>query len=423
MRMRFLASALLLAAAVGVASAADAKVKFTLWHSYVGADQRAEFMADRMAAFRAAHPEIEIDEQLIPRDQYQTKLKTMAAAGELPDAFLLWPNAMTAEFAKAGLLADINDLLAANPAWKNAFSPRALDELTVNGKTYSAAEGVSLTSIVFYNKAIFAKYGVKYPTNYAELKNAITAFAKKGVIPIADGNKPKWPAQSTIFSCLANRVTGTEWLENAIAKKGGAKFTDAVFVDALTKLKEITDLGAFNKDYNTIDNVQMRSYYYKGEAAMMIDGSWALADLIANAPADVKANTELGVFPSFGGKGDPNVMCGVAATGFVINAKASAAQKAAIGALIMFLSGEESQKLFPKYNVPISLKSIAIDKASLDPIYAKMLDLIAAHPLVTVYDSALNSEMASIVNDGLQAVMIGQQKPADLAKQLQAALK
>ena len=423
MRIRVLASALLFTTVLAFASAADAKIKFTLWHSYIGADQRAEFMADRMAAFRKAHPEIEIDEQLIPRDQYQTKLKTMAAAGELPDAFLLWPNAMTVEFAKAGLLADINDLLAANPAWKNAFSPRALDEFTVDGKTYSAAEGVSLTSIVFYNKALFAKYGVKYPTSYTELKSAIQVFAKNGVIPIADGNKPKWPVQSTIFSCLANRDTGTKWLEDAIAKRNGAKFTDPVFVDALTKLKELADLGAFNKDYNTIDNVQMRSYFYKGEAAMMIDGSWALADMIANAPAAIKANTELGVFPDLGGKGDPKAMCGVAATGIVINAKASAAQKAAIGKLIMFLSGEESQKLFPKYNVPISLKSISIDKASLDPIYAKMLDLIAAHPLVTVYDSALNSEMASIVNDGLQAVMIGQQKPAELAAQLQAALK
>jgi ABC-type sugar transport system, periplasmic component len=423
MRKHLIASFLFLAAFAGLASATGEKVKFSLWHSYVGADQRAEFMADRMAAFKAAHPEYDIDEQLIPRDQYQTKLKTMAAAGELPDAFLLWPNAMTVEFAKAGLLSDINDLLAANPAWKNAFSSRALDEFTVDGKTYSAAEGVSLTSVVFYNKAIFAKYGVKYPTTYDELKAAIKVFAKNGVIPIAHGNKPKWPAQSTIFSCLANRVTGTKWLEDAIAKRNGAKFTDAAFVDALTRMKELADLGAFNKDYNTIDNVQMRSYFYRGEAAMMIDGSWALADMIANAPADVKANTELGVFPSFGGKGDPNVMCGVAATGIVISAKASPAQKAAIGQLIMFLSGEESQKLFPKYNVPISLKTIAIDRASLDPIYAKMLDLIAAHPLVTVYDSALNSEMASIVNDGLQAVMIGAQKPADLAKQLQASLK
>lgn len=59
----------------------------------------------------------------------------------------------------------------------------------------------------------------------------------------------------------------------------------------------------------------------------------------------------------------------------------------------------------------------------MDPLYVKMLDLLKAHPLVTVYDSALNSEMTAIVNDGLQAVMIGQMKPADLAARFQAAVK
>jgi raffinose/stachyose/melibiose transport system substrate-binding protein len=82
-------------------------------------------------------------------------------------------------------------------------------------------------------------------------------------------------------------MTGTEWLTNVLAKKG-AKFTDALFAEALSELKELTDLGTFNKDYNTIDNMQMRSYYDKGEAAMMIDGSWAFADIMANAPEDIK---------------------------------------------------------------------------------------------------------------------------------------
>jgi len=420
---RFLWLFCLFAVVFGSAVSADSKVKFTLWHSYVGADQRAEFMADRLAAFAKANPDIVIDEQQIPRDQYQTKLKTMAAAGSLPDAFVIWPNAMCIEFANAGLLADINNLLDKNPAWKNAFSPRALDEFTVKGKTYSAGLGVSLTSVIYYNKVIFAKYNVKFPTTYAELKDAIQVFNKNGIIPIAFGNKPLWPAQSTIFSCLANRMTGSQWLNDVLAKKNNAKFTDAPFIQALNIMKELNDLGAFNKDYNTIDNVQMRRYYYKGEAAMMIDGSWALSDMIANAPQSVLDNTELAVFPDFGGKGDPKVMSGVSGTGIAINAKASPAQKEAIGKFIMFISGEESQRLFPKYYIPISFKSIPIDRKTINPLYAKMLTLIEEHPLITVYDSALNSELTSIINDGLQAVMIGQAKPIDIANQMQAALK
>jgi len=150
------------------------KVKFNLWHSFVGADQRAKFMDVILAQFKDKYPEIEIVEQEIPRDQYQTKLKTQAAAGQLPEAFLIWPNAMTREFANANLISDINDLLKANPDWKNGFIPRALDEFTVNGKTYSAGLGVSVTSIVFYNKALFDKYGFDPNSDLSFVKQAFT---------------------------------------------------------------------------------------------------------------------------------------------------------------------------------------------------------------------------------------------------------
>ncbi|MCJ7691119.1 MAG: extracellular solute-binding protein [Clostridiaceae bacterium] len=397
-------------------------VKFSLWHSFVGADQRAEFMADRIKAFKVKYPNIEIDEQKMPRDQYQTKLKTQAAAGELPDAFLLWPNAMTKEFVKSDLITDINDLLAENKEWKDGFIPRALEEFTVDDKTYSAALGVSLTSMVFYNKAIFDKYGVEYPKTYEELKGAIKVFAVNDIIPIALGNKAKWPAQSTIFSMMANRETGTEWLENVLAKKGAA-FTDPEFVSALTKLQEMTNLGAFNKDYNSIDEVQVRDYFYKGEAAMFIGGSWVLPDMISKASEELKKNLEISILPAFtDGKGDPNVMTGVSSTGIVMSSKVSPEQKDAIGKLIMFLTNADSQKLYAKYNIPVSYKDVNLDGIEIDPIYVKTNELIKNHPLVTVYDSALNSELTNILNNGLQGIMVGE-KPEDLAKQLQNALE
>ena len=409
--------------AAGGAAAASGPVKISVWHSFVGADQRAEFMEKRIAAFRAAYPEIEIDEQKIPRDQYQTKLKTLAAAGELPDGFLIWPNAMTKEFSSAGLLADINDVLAQETAWRDSLLPRALEEFSFNSKTYTAGLGVSLTSMLFYNKALFQQHGVKVPTTYDEFKTAVQVFASKGIIPIAHGNKAKWPIQSEIFSLVANRVTGTQWLVDVLANKG-AKFTDKPFIDALSIMKELADLGAFNKDYNSIDDVQMRGYFYRGEAAMMFCGSWVLPDIIKNTPAEFKQNVEITVFPAVaGGAGDPAVMTGVSSTGIAINAKASPAKKAALAKLIMFLTNDEAQRMYMDYNIPVSSRTVEPDLAKVDPLYAKTVTLMKAHPLVTVYDSALNSEQTEIVNNGIQGVMLGVTKPADLAKQLQATIR
>ncbi|MBZ4644580.1 MAG: putative extracellular solute-binding protein family 1 [Clostridia bacterium] len=399
------------------------KVKISLWHSFVGADQRAKLMEDLMNEFRTKYPDIEVDEQKIPHDQYKTKLKTQAAAGQLPDTFIIWPNAMTKEFVKANLLADINDLISKNPEWRNGFVDKAIDEFTVDGKTYSAGIGVSVTSIAYYNKALFDKYNLTYPKNYEELKNVIKVFNQNGIIPIALGNKAKWPLQSSIFSTLADRQTGTEWLKNVLAKKD-AKFTDPQFIAALNKVKELTDLGAFNKDYNSVDEVQVRDYFYKGQAAMMITGSWALPDIIGKVPADLKQNIELTVLPAFeDGDGDPNVVSGVSSTGVAINAKVTPEQKEAAGKLIMHLTNKEAQEKYTIYSVPVSYKNVKMDESKLDPLYVKLVKLIEKYPLVTVYDSALNSEQTEIINNGLQAIMIGQQKPEELAKALQNTIK
>ncbi len=406
------------------ASKKDAgKVKFSLWHSYVGTDQRAPFMEERMAQFRAQNPNYEIEEQKIARDQYQTKLKTAAAAGQLPDGFQCWPNAMVREFATAGLLSEINDLLESNPEWAKSFVKRAFDEFTVGGKVYSAGLGISVCSIIYYNNALFQKYNLSFPKTYDELKHVISVFKQNNIIPIAMGNKPKWPMQSTLFSIVANRSTGTEWLENVLAKKG-AKFTDPEFVRALQIIIELTKMGAFNSDVITIDNVQMRDYFYRGEAAMAIEGSWMLPDIIKRAPDSLKQNLEMEIFPPIpGGKGDPNVMSGVSGTGIVINRKATSEQKEAIKKLILHVSNTDAQLLFAKYGIPVSSKNVSIDPKTVDPVYLKIVALIAKHPLVTVYDSALNSEQTEIINNGLQAIMVGAKTPEQVAIELQGAVK
>jgi raffinose/stachyose/melibiose transport system substrate-binding protein len=400
----------------------DGKVKISLWHSFVGTDQRAPFMEKRLKEFSEANPDIIIDEQKMPRDQYQTRLKTAAAANDLPTGFLQWPDTPTREFAEAGKLAPINEYLDANPAWKNDLLPQVLDAFTVDGKTYGVGLGISLTSIVFYNKALFDKYNVKVPTTLDELRTAIKTFKANNIIPIAHGDKALWPAQSSIMSIVGNRYTGSQWLFDVVAGKNNAKFSDPDFIAALNLMKELA--GAFNSDYNTLDIVQMRDYFYRGEAAMMIEGSWALPGIIESAPEDLKPNIEMTVFPSVpGGKGDPNTISGVSSTSIVISSKATPEQKDALYRLIQFLTDTDAQKMYMDYNIPVASKTVQPDLTQVTPLYAKMVTLIQEHPLVTVYDATLSAQQADIINNGLQAIMLGTETPEVLAADLQKAVK
>jgi raffinose/stachyose/melibiose transport system substrate-binding protein len=405
-------------------AASDGKVHLSLWHTYVGADQRAKFMVNRMEQFLAQNPDIAIEEQKIPRDQYTTRLKTQAAAKELPNVFVSWPNMQAREYIEAGLLSDINDLLAREKAWSDAILPIAKDQFTVDGKTYSVGMGVSVTSLFFYNKDLFKKYNVKVPTTYDELKTAIKTFKAQGIIPLALGNKARWPAQSEMISIIGSLVTGDPWLFDAIAGRNGAKFTDDIFISALNIMKELADMEAFNSDYNSIDDVQVRGYFYREEAAMMINGTWVITDMIDNLSDEMKDKIEIITFPMIaGGKGTPESFSGVSSTGLVINAQNTPEQKAAAEKLIFFLTNDDAQKMYMDYYIPVSSKTVEPDLSNTDKIYAKLVTAMKAHPnMVTVYDSALTSEQTEIINNGLQSIMLGLETPKQVAEELAATV-
>lgn len=84
------------------------KVTVTLWHNWTGQDAKAVAMRKIIEDFRAAHPDIEVVDEGLPTDGLKTRLRTVAAANEMPDLFVMWPDAMTKEFVKGDLLQPIN---------------------------------------------------------------------------------------------------------------------------------------------------------------------------------------------------------------------------------------------------------------------------------------------------------------------------
>ena len=83
-------------------AAPEEKVKLTLWHHMAGDDLKSRSMRALIEEFQQENPDIELDVQAIPSDGYRPRLKTVAAANEMPDVFIMWPNAMTQEFENAG---------------------------------------------------------------------------------------------------------------------------------------------------------------------------------------------------------------------------------------------------------------------------------------------------------------------------------
>jgi len=395
------------------------KVKLSLWHNFTGDDLRAQTMRTIIEEFQSENPNVTLDIQAIPPDGYKTRLKTVAAADQMPDVFLLSNGAMTEEFSAGELIQPVNELLDSHPEWRDTFLPNSFDAFMVGDNIYSAPMGLSPTSILYYNKSILEENGLTVPKTWDEMLHAIEVLNGKKITPIALGNKAAWLAQSSIFSSLADRVTGTEWFLKA-AKQDGAAFTDPEFVQALKYMQQLGEVKAFQDGFNAIDNTQMEQMFAQGKAAMMIDGGWALSTLLQNASEDALKQFGASVLPTIpDGKGDPNSLSGVVGVGLGIGKDATGAKKEAAYKLIYAMSGPDAQKRTLESNQLVSYK-VDLDKSKVSPIFAEVYELVNSVKLTPVYDGKLTSAAADAVNNGLQELLMGG-KAEDIAKKIQDA--
>jgi raffinose/stachyose/melibiose transport system substrate-binding protein len=374
-----------------------------------------------LSEFKKANPNIIINEEALNPNTYETKISTLAAGNQLPDIFI-FKGSMLNEFISNNLIQPVDDALNNDSAWKDGFYPGIFNDFISNGKTYGIPFQKLDTHLIFYNQKMFSDAGItSFPTTWAGFKDAITKIKAKGITPISLGNKDNWVAESCMLSTLGDRFTGVDWF-NKIKAGSGAKFTDPQFVQALTAVQELSKMGAFNTDVNSIDNMQQKSNYYNGKAAMFMEGNWAISSVVHDAPKEIVDNTGIAVLPAIdGGAGNPSDNSAGAAWAYNVNTKLSDAQKAAAFKLIKAVTDSQyASTAILSSAIPAS-KPASVDNSKLSPLVAKYLDLSAKLNPVPIYDSQLPAGLIQVMNTGLQDLLIGNTTPKALAEKIQAA--
>ena len=227
-----------------------------------------------LAAWDEAHPDITLNQNVLANAEYKTQIATLAAAGDLPDVFLL-QGMNTKEWAKQGLIMDLTDTIKASPYYndyvQNYFTPFT-DGESIYG--YPVLTGGTCT-VVIYDKAMWKEAGYDaFPTTWEDVEKAAEYFNGQGITTVAFGNGGKWQANSDFLSTLGNRYTGPDWFLSLINKEGAA-FTDEAFVKALKETQHLfNETDIFNEDFNAVTNEDAREYYISGDAAAFIGGNW-----------------------------------------------------------------------------------------------------------------------------------------------------
>lgn len=369
--------------------------------------------------FSQKYPNIHINHEMVDPSTYPFKMQTLAMADEMPDVFLL-EGASTQIFADLGVIAPINDILDADPAYRDQFLDGVFADVSLGDDIYAVPYQNTSCTLLFYNEKLLNEVGItELPTDWPAFMEAVRTLKAAGKIPIALGNKEQWPAVSPLFSTLADRVTGSDFPNKV--KKGEAKFTDEIFLKALDLIVELRDAGAFNEDMNTIDSEQGRALFAQGDCGFMFEGGWAVSSIEMAVSDELRPYIKVMDTPVVpGGLGSPMSYAGGGGFGYTINPKLEGEKReAAIAVMKYFTTGDYVDRLYEVGGAPAA-KIHNADASKLSPLTVLVNDYCAQSTILPVYDVVFPSQIYMMFYMGIQEILAGTGTPQSVAESAQA---
>jgi len=289
-------------------------------------------------------------------EEYLTKLNALVAAGDTPDVFICDPGARLTQFVEAGIAADMTDILMNQESvWYGTFTEGIFERLTYDDKIMAVPTNFA-AACVYYNQDMFEEVGVEVPTNYDELLDVCEQIKASGYTPISCSAGTAW-CLSMIAGYLCDREGGPDNLIGVT--EGTLDWTSETFINAGNKLKEVS--AYFQETAAGDSNDQATALFYSGEAGMLVQGSWAIAQMNGSNP-EFEESCGVFQFPAIEGGADPDRM--IVKTDNLVMSATTENQEACIALMKMF-TDDTAQKYTAEVGgkIPVTNVEIDFDKA------------------------------------------------------------
>jgi glucose/mannose transport system substrate-binding protein len=198
-------------------------------------------------------------------------LKTRMLGGNPPDSFQVHAGEeLTDTYVITGLMEPITDLLA---EWgiSDKFPEDILSICSYDGEVYSIPVNVHRGNVIFANNAILEEAGVdSIPLDWDGFFAALDKIKEAGYVPLALGDKNKWPATHLFEDVLASTLgpDGYKGLWD-----GSVSFDDPKVVEAVEIFGRLMDY--VNEDHAAGTWQDATLMVQDGRAAMNVMGDWA----------------------------------------------------------------------------------------------------------------------------------------------------
>jgi raffinose/stachyose/melibiose transport system substrate-binding protein len=307
-------------------ASASGSSALTMWLVTTGPSPINTVINQSVTAFEKSHPGDTITIDYIENQSYKQKIQLAMGAGNPPTIFWTWGGGPLKQFIDASDVASLG-----NPGWASDFLPSSLGAVTFNGQLYGVPIEGTQPVYFFYNKTIFSKLGLTFPTTWAGLLSTVSTLKSHGYAPISLAEGDQWPGLMYL-EYLTDRIGGPG-VATAIQDGTAGAWNNPAVVKALTDIQQLVKAGAFQKGYDSLhySGGGSDALVYSGKAAIQLMGDWDISSLLGLDKSFVTGgNLGMAPFPTVaGGTGNPADLAGNTASYVAISSKATAKQKAA----------------------------------------------------------------------------------------------
>ena len=377
--------------------------------NFSSADANATYLEEMRKIFEEQNPDIKVQIETIGFGDYFTKLMTVVAGGNAPDAFELnYENFYT--YAKKGVLLDLNDLLERSGFDTDVLNERALYAFSEGGVQYGLPFSFS-NVVLIYNKDLFDRAGAEHPTVDWTWADEVEAAKKiRALDPMTFGIYQ--PVQFWEFYKM-------------VQQNGGSILSEDKTAFTLNTPQNIETLQ-YMVDRILVSNIMPNDAQMAGmgdwdlfeveRIGMIVTGTWAFSTFKTSCDFD----WDIAVEPGNTSK----------ATHFFANGLAISKDSKNVEAAfkwISFLSGDldvakiriEAGWELPPVSYP---EIIELYKQTTPPnskeVVFQSLDYLVTPPVIEQFN-----EMADIVNRHLEAARYGEKTPEQALNDAQAELE
>ena len=340
-------------------------------------------------------------------EEYYNKLNALVAAGETPDVFIVSPGPQLTDYVEPGVAAPLDEYLNKD-GWKDTFTGDAVfTQQTYDGKIYAVPLNTA-AACCFYNTEMFEKAGVSVPKTWDEMMDACEKLDGAGYTPVTISAGTAW-----CLSMVAGYLCEAEGVDLAKLADGSASWEDGKLESACDKLLDLSKY--FQRTAAGDTNDVATANFYNEEAAILIQGSWAIAQINGSNP---DFESKCGVFQF------PGVEKVIAKSDSLCMSSTTKNPDGA-AALIKYFTDDTAQKYTAEKGGKIPVTKVQYDASAAPKQLGYVMDVFkGAKGTFGFYNESMpTTETGAHFDDTMVSVFLGDMTPKDAAKDMEEFYK